>query len=167
MSERSHRIGQYGSRFELSYSGGSLEPGKVINDSSLNIGVVSNGIVHPHNLCLRDRDFNPIEIGDEEGRLIYKLDYPGKSGVVLFENSINRRIVGNVVTQSLNRPVDRRDKLHVATVGIIENAGWRVYWAPLPGSILHVRIVPNSALSGYYFSEEEAEALCGVLRKVA
>lgn len=110
------------------------------------------------------RDWQPITItlgaGDAAQR--YSLAYAGKSAFLYFEDVPTRDIVGSLVDASMKRAKERTDHLHLSTVGWIEEAGWQVWWTPLPerNHWLHARIVPNSiAERGVVPTLDEATAL--------
>ena len=168
MAERKYRIKNFGSELKLRYGlEGVLSAGEMVLDRGLTIGYISNGRLLPKRFELRRRDNNPIMVHNERDEVVYRLDYPGKSAFFLFDDDIDRRVVGEMVEVTLNRPIDRRDKLHTATVGAINSAGWETCWAPLPnGNFLHARLVPGSVLSGGTFNIDEAVLLCSVFTKV-
>lgn len=158
-------------RFELRYAEGRvIGLCERIADSDMVVGLLSNGTVRPERLMIKGEDNSPIVYFDDSGNVVASLACPGKSAFLYFEDSVDRHVVGKLTQIALRREPDRRDKLHVATVGDINSSDWQVWWTPLPSreNYIHVRLVPNCVVDeGRKPKMEEAERLAGVFRKLA
>lgn len=126
-----------------------LLPCQKIQDKNLNIGIIDNNNINPNRLLLIQRDREPIKVMDPSTSEIYTLSYPGKSAFLYFDKvPPDRFVLHNLVRKLMSNCPDRRDHLHLSTVGRIEKSGWEVYWAPLQmsGKLTHVRLIPNAIL---------------------
>lgn len=144
-------IGQLDDYFRIHYrNGGSetqiLTPGEVITDPNLEICIIGNRSLRPESLLLRPDDHKIISVDIPATGDVVDIDQPGKSGMILFykSGSNGRQRLQNAVLEALNRDHKRQDDGHVAKVRQINDAGWRVYWAPLQDRRMlnHVRLVP-------------------------
>lgn len=127
-----------------------LLPCSEIMDTDLTLGIVANSHVNPSRLLLSDKDRTEITVILQENGEEVILPWAGKSGFILLKKQSDpRTYVTNVVRSLLNGNPDRRDHIHIATVGDIQSVGWHVYWAPLQmvGNLLHVRIVAGRTLT--------------------
>lgn len=164
-------IDQFDGGIELRYGeSGVAKPCDRLMDPQLMIGVISNGRINPKRFLIDGIDTQPIMICDTTNSSIVKMRYPGKSAFLYFHNEADRRVVGELVEITLAREPDRRDKLHVASVQNIEEAGWQAWWTPLPSrkNWLHVRLVPNCEIEeGRKPNLEEVQLLQQVFKKIA
>jgi len=151
-------------------SGAILEPCEPITQHDLTVAVVDNNHLNPHRLLLVPKDREPIRVTLPETQEEKILFHSGKSAFLFLEEGNNHTAM---VRSFMNRLVggfaDRRDHLHIATVGQIEGVGWQVWWAPLQmrGNLTHVRIICNSTIeSGQKPTLEDATRLANVFEKL-
>ncbi|MBI2593811.1 hypothetical protein HYW44_04185 [Candidatus Daviesbacteria bacterium] len=147
-----------------------LFPCQRVTDPDVLVGLLAYNQMQPKRFIPTHRDWQPITITLGEGETAQKLSlaYPGKSAFLYFEGVPTQEIVGALVNASLQRVKERTDHLHLSTVGWIEEAGWQVWWTPLPerNHWLHARVVPNSVVErGQIPTLEEATALREVFIK--
>ena len=149
--------------FRLSNENGiSISPCERVSNPDLLVGILGNNKFNHMRLLVAHRDRLPIKITDETTGQRFQLNYPGKSAFFYFYDQPDKNILSQVVEEQLQRLKDRGDHLHLSTVGWVEEAGWQVWWAPLPESNnwLHVRLVPNSIIEyNQDPTEDEAMAL--------
>lgn len=130
--------------------GKRLFPCTRVVDPDILVGLFAYNQMDPKRFIPRHRDRQPININIGEGDSAKKLtlNYPGKSAFLYFEGVPTKEIVGSLVNACLQRIRERTDHLHLSTVGWIEEAGWQVWWTPLPerNHWLHARIVANSVV---------------------
>ena len=132
----------------LSYQNGEtkyLEPCGRITDPDLLIGILANNQLHAERFLLTHKDKQPIRIIIEETGRQMQIKHPGKSAFLYFEGLPTKNTLRRLVDTSLQRISERRDHLHLTTVAWVEEAGWQVWWTPLPEreNWLHVRLVSN------------------------
>lgn len=158
-------------RFELKYA--ESKPIGIcerITDAGLFIGLLDNGQIKPQRLLIKGSDNDPLVFLDDDNQVIASLKYPGKSAFLYLDDSADREVVGELTRMTLKREPDRRDKLHLASVGDIESAGWQAWWTPLPSrdNYMHVRLIPNCIVKeGRKPDIFEAEKLKNAFVKVA
>ncbi len=145
-------------------------PCQRITDPELLVGLLAYNHIHPPRFMLKPKDKAPVKVvlGEGEQAETYVAEYPGKSAFLYLLGEPTRETVEAIVGESMRRPRERTDHLHLATVARIEEAGWQVWWAPLPerGHWMHVRIVPGTYIKkGVYPSLEDAEKLRGAFVK--
>ncbi len=172
MTERYFQIGDdsvLDEHFRLHYRNETriLNPCEVINDGSLEIGLIDNNNLNPKRLLLTEADYQPVKVMIPKTGDIVTLSYPGKSGLLHLEDSLDGNKFRNIAMRFLGRGADRRDHLHVASLRNIESVGWKVYWAPLQmsGHLHHVRLASPNSMFGNPISEDEAAKLVNVFKK--
>lgn len=156
--------------FSLPQTQTEVLPCQRITDPELLVGLLAYNQIHPPRFMLKPKDKAPVKVvlGDGEQTKTYVAQYPGKSAFLYLLGEPTRETVEAIVSESMRRPRERTDHLHLATVAGIEEAGWQVWWAPLPerGHWMHVRIVPGTYIKrGVYPSLEDAEKLRGAFVK--
>lgn len=166
MSERLFRVDdqcQLDEFFRLHYPGGVLEPCQEIYDSRIQIGIVDNNNINPDRLMLNGSDCQPVVVQIPKTGEIVKVREFGKTGIIYFSGRIDVSRFKRQGMFHLGGGIDRRDHLHVANIGQINNVGWRVYWAPLQttGHVRHSRLVSPSG----DVTPAEAQALAKVFKK--
>lgn len=158
---KDHRL-HYGKGFSK-----SLIPCQRVADGNLVVGILNTGNnLKAERFCLAGKDRQPISLQIDEGEG-YDLTYPGKSALLVFDQ-YERVKMGEFILATFARNINRNDHLFVATVDLIEEAGWSIYWTPLPEreSWLHTRIVPQCySHQGKDPGEEEMKALQSVFVK--
>lgn len=129
--------------FRLYYPSGTLEPCEQIYDSAIQIGIVDNGSINPARLMLKESDYQPIIVQIPKTGEIVRVNQPGKTGVIYFDKQIDVSRFKRHGLFHLGGGIDRRDHLHIASVGKINSVGWKVYWAPIQmsGHMRHARMV--------------------------
>jgi hypothetical protein len=148
----------YNNTIEKSYP--LLEPGKQIKDSHVVIAKVGQQNILPNHLTLKPRDLVPTQVTDESGNPINKPVPPGLSGFLFFSEHEKKDRVREFSLTQLAKDLHTKSRLHIAQVGDIVEAGWKVYYAPLINrdyrvyNPLHVIISPNS----YNNWEHESDA---------
>ena len=128
----------------------ALIPCEPVQDRSLCLGIVGNSKLKIDKLMITDTDRKPIKVTSEATSETVLLTYPGKSAFVIFEpNACDKSFVKETVTYLLNSTADRRDRIHVATVAEVEEAGWTVFYAPLQLKPIynHMRIVSKRTIA--------------------
>jgi len=126
-----------------------LFPCEEVSDKDLTLGIVANSHVNPTRLLLGEKDRVEIQVILQENGQEVVLPWAGKSAFILLKKQNDpKTYVTNVVRSLLNGNPDRRDHIHIATVGDIQAVGWHVFWAPLQmlGNLLHVRMVADRTL---------------------
>ena len=135
--------------FELLYGpelSRKLVPCTEITDGDLTVSIVSNNHVKPEKFLIDSAGRKPIRVNIPISGETVSLDYPGKSGILTLGDKLNQRLLERYVSELLDGKYDRRDHLHHAKVSDINEAGWKVFWAPLQlkRNLIHVRIVCES-----------------------
>lgn len=98
---------------------------------------LGNSLLKPENFSLRGVDYQAI------GPLLY----PGKSLMFDFLNIRGSSMAltaaaRDIITQrTYGKSSDRRDSVYVASIPAINAAGYKVYYAPVKGNELHLRLV--------------------------
>ncbi len=165
MNYHEMRLIHPGQKLELNYGTGQVyQPGQLITDDRLLITVIANGTLSSHNFELRPIDRQPIRVHDYNGDFIYAFDKPGVSAFIQLDETVGRGTVSDIVEKTFDRPLDRRDKLHGATIANIKTTGWQVYWVPQPSNLMHARLVPPTSPSSEL---SRAEALVSVFDRLA
>lgn len=139
-------------------------PCQRITDPELLVGLLAYNQTHPPRFMLKPKDKAPVKVvlGEGEQTETYVAEYPGKSAFLYLLGEPTRETVEAIVSESMRRPRERTDHLHLATVAGIEEVGWQVWWVPLPerDNWMHVRIVPGTYIErGVYPSLEDAARL--------
>ena len=149
---------------------GRLIPCEKIGIPELNIGLLGGNNLHARHFELRRTDHTPILLYDRYGQIIYRLTHPGKSGFVyLGDEKPDKTILNDLTPDVISRDPTRHDRLHLTTVGKLQESGWSAWWAPLreTKNWLHVRIVGEAAISERRTPNlEELSALCGAFARV-
>ncbi len=146
-----------------------LLPCTRIEDDELCLGFLGNNNLHPERLSIKESDRKPIDVFNPELGNTDSLPFVGKSAVILTAEGCDKSLVAEFTKYFFKRERNRRDHLHVATVGDIKEAGWLPYYAPLQllGYIPHARVV---SFRSYLFEEdptaEEIENLASAFTKV-
>lgn len=147
-SDPYHTLDEY---FVLRFEGGEqLHPCQEIQYPALQVCIVDNKRINPRRLLIiAGKDDQQINVTTHDG-YCHTLNYPGKSAFLDAHKFSFEREVQQFMNKLLHVPSDRRDHLHISTVGAINNVGWRVYWAPLQmtGKLFHVRLVCQSTIDG-------------------
>ncbi len=112
--------------------------------------IVANTRVKPELFDLRGIDYQPIS----------ELVYPGKSAILDFlaiqTKETLTRDERNVCTErTFAKNSDRRDCVWHASVRDIQNASWRVFYAPTSTNGLHVRLVWKDHIGLKYPVEQD------------
>ena len=153
----------YGERFDK-----RLEPCEPITDWSVLLGIIDNKHINPQRLMLVPKDKEIVrvtipETGDER-----TLTFPGKSAIIcVAEDDCGPELIRNIVTGQLSGQPDRRDHLHMTTIGEVQGTGWVAYWAPLQleSKVLHARLVAERTIrSGEEPTIEDAKRLANAFR---
>jgi hypothetical protein len=155
---------RYGKEFEK-----MMIPCEPIADEDLSLGIIDNNKLNPRRLLLAPKDRNTILVTIPETGDTCKVDKPGKSAsICLTPNDCGPDLVKRMVRDDLSGTPDRRDHIHIATIGKIKAAGWTPFWAPLQldKKILHVRMVAERTInSGDDPTEEDAIRLAQAFLK--
>lgn len=147
-----------------------LEPTQPINDPHIIVGKVGQQNILPSHFTLKPKDLVETELEDAQGKIIGKIP-PGISTFLFFGSRESRQdCLDNITRSNLGREPHYKNRLYVAQIGDIKDAGWTTYYAPLirgphyPNP-LHVIIVPNSILAAGITAdatEEEKAAIASV-----
>lgn len=156
--------------FRLHFQNGTLlEPCEPITQSDLQIAIVDNNCLNPKRLLLVQKDKESICVTIPETQEEKIMRYPGKSAFLFLEKGNAGTAVSDFVKRLVGGHPDRRDHLHITTVGQIKEAGWQVWWVPLQmrGNLTHVRMICDSTISsGQEPTLENAIRLANVFKKL-
>lgn len=171
MSERFFNVGpgcDLDGNFRLYLRGARLEPCARIEQPDITVGIVDNRTLNPRRLMLVEKDQKPLIVTIPDTQEVQLLPHPGKSAFLVLDEKITKERVHRMVREAMDGEPDRRDHLHTASVRCIEEAGWQVWWAPLPmtGRVTHVRLVANATLWEDGVSLEDAELLAAAFMRV-
>lgn len=150
--------------FKLYYPNGVLRPCAVIEDKTIQIGIVDRNInINSKRLMLQEKDYQPIIVYIPKTGEIVKVTQPGKTGLIYFDEQIDVTRFRKHNNYLIDEESVIQDHLYVASVGEINNVGWNVYWAPLQmlGHVRHARMVSASDV----VTQDEAQSLASVFKK--
>lgn len=137
-------------------------------DPDIQVGLLGFRRMQPKRFIPAHKDRQPIRLALGQTGQEVQLAYPGKSAFLYFDGVPTTETLGRWVNESLKRIKEDKDHLHLSTVAWIEEAGWQVWWTPLPerDQWLHVRLVPNSIVEkGIDPTLDQAAALRDVFIK--
>lgn len=159
-----------------------LIPSEEINESTYEalgkpyILFVGNPRLNLNSFTLRPRDYQSIGNLHIPGRSSL-FDFLGTSklGKPIEELTASPKMIQIVKKNTLNQDSTRSDHLWVANLEDIQNAGFKVYYAPVSTNKLHLRIVwaKHAELEYPYMEEvpaipeEDTYKLIGAFRKIA
>jgi hypothetical protein len=126
-----------------------IEPCSPIEDNSLCIGRLDNSNLQLHRFSIEEYDRKPIMVIARATGETCELRLQGKSTFILLEPSAcNKMFIKQAAKDIFDKESDRHDHVHVASVGHIEEAGWKAYYAPLQLEHLfdHVRLVAQRTI---------------------
>lgn len=145
------------------YFSKKLNPCEQITDGGMQLGIIDNKRINPQRLMLVPKDREVVRVTIPETGEDIELTFPGKSAIIcMIEEDCGPDLVREIVTNQLSGQPDRRDHLHMTTVGAAQEAGWVAYWAPLQleRKILHARLVVERTIrSGEEPTIEDAKRL--------
>jgi hypothetical protein len=151
-----------------------LEPTQPITDPHIIVGKIGQQNILPTHFTLKPKDLVETELEDEDGQVLGEPIPPGISTFLFFGSRETRQdCLDNITRSNLGREPHYKNRLYVAQIGDIREAGWTTYYAPLirgphfPNP-LHVIIVPNSILASGITAdatEEEKTAIASVFVK--
>lgn len=106
------------------------------NIGGYQICLVGNSRLKPEHFCLRNVDIRPID----------RFDHPGKSAMIDFLSlhggeRITEAEKSGVTEIALRKTAKRQDRIWHADLESIENCGYGVFFTPVHGNALHVRLV--------------------------
>lgn len=146
----------------------SLLPCQRIVDPDIQVGILGYGRIQAQRLLPAHKDRQPIRLVLVQTGEEVSVTYPGKSAFLYFDGIPTADSLGKIVSKSLSRIREVRDHLHLSTVAWIEEAGWQVWWTPLPEREhwLHARLIPNCVVErGVDPTLDDARALKEVFIK--
>lgn len=144
-----------------------LKPGQQLTpESGIAVALMGNSQLNWNAFDLREQDRDPFA----------GVPYPGKSAHIDFTNSLDPKTDPNQIDLNmvcdavLNRKQARRtDHLYAATIQQIEDAGFRVFYAPQDNHPLHLRMVHVSQMGENPprdIKHTEKEALTKAFKKI-
>lgn len=135
-------------QFRLHIGNHVLLPCKRIITGDISIGIVDNKKINPKRLLILEKDKEVITVFSPRTFTEFKIEYPGKSAFLHFEECNCRKNILSSIQAKTDIVPDRHDNLFVATVAEIESAMWEVWWAPLQmrGLPMHCRMIPKSII---------------------
>jgi hypothetical protein len=118
-----------------------------------NIIVIGNSKIKKENFDLRRIDHDPIG----------GVQYPGKSAMIDFldlpaRETINSKERDTFATYALGKPDKSRNWLYYSSVDMIEDNNFCVFYTPVGGNSLHLRIVYKPNLNLQYPLSSSADA---------
>lgn len=133
---------EYGDKFQY-----SLLPCQPIIDRNIKIGILENGQLKLKRFEIQKGDADLITVTTPTNVVTY--NKPGKSAFIFFESNVDKAMINNLSNNIFQKTSDRRDHIHLATVGTISDSGWDVIWTPLQkvNNFLHVRLTPRDDLN--------------------
>lgn len=115
----------------------------------LSLGLIENNQINPRRLLLLEKDRALVRVTIPETGDECTVPHPGKSALICpVTEECEAELVRSVAAQQLASTFDRRDHIHVSTVGKVKRAGWIPIYAPLQleQKILHARLVSQRTL---------------------
>ncbi len=127
-----------------------LNPCEPIGDKDMKLGIIDNNYLNPKRLEIVPKDRMPISVDIPDTGETLTLLHPGKSAsICLTPARCGPELTRQIVEDQLHGTMDRRDKLHMSSVGQVLAAGWFACWAPLQEKrvMLHVRLVADRTIA--------------------